>query len=87
MHKDIDSSYSRPQVIVYMTNVPLAFFCICLIKVIHNEEPHRQVNVRQTFLFKGTSRQRSGKGAIRKRFPLQKPRWKKIQTNNQVLIP
>ena len=23
----------------------------------------------------GTSRQRSGKGAIRKRFPLQKPRW------------
>ena len=31
--------------------------------------------------------QRSGKGAIRKRFPLQKPRWeKKQQTNNQVLI-
>ena len=26
---------------------------------------------------KGTSRQRSGKGAIRKRFPLQKPRWEK----------
>ena len=26
---------------------------------------------------KGTSRQRSGKGAIRKRFPLQKPRWGK----------
>ena len=24
---------------------------------------------------KGTSRQRSGKGAIRKRFPLQKQRW------------
>ena len=36
---------------------------------------------------KGTSRQRSGKGAIRKRFPLQKPRWEKNQTNNQVLIP
>ena len=33
----------------------------------------------------GTSRQRSGKGAIRKRFPLQKPRWGKNQTNNQVL--
>ena len=33
---------------------------------------------------KGTSRQRSGKGTIRKRFPLQKPRWEK--TNNQVLI-
>ena len=29
----------------------------------------------------GTSRQRSGKGAIRKRFPLQKPRWEK--TNQQ----
>ena len=26
---------------------------------------------------KGTSRQRSGKGAIRKKFPLQKPRWEK----------
>ena len=25
--------------------------------------------------------------AIRKRFPLQKPRWEKKQTNNQVLIP
>ena len=36
-------------------------------------------------LRKGTSRQRSGK--IRKRFPLQKPRWEKNQTNNQVLIP
>ena len=28
---------------------------------------------------KGTSRQRSGKGAIRKRFPLQKPRWEKTK--------
>ena len=39
------------------------------------------------FLQRGTSRQRSGKGAIRKRFPLQKPRWEKNQTNNQALIP
>ena len=34
-----------------------------------------------TFIFayseKRTSRQRSGKGAIRKRFPLRKPRWEK----------
>ena len=30
-------------------------------------------------LKKGTSRQRSGKGAIRKRFPLQKPRWEKTK--------
>ena len=30
-------------------------------------------------LWKGTSRQRSGKGAIRKRFPLQKPRWEKTK--------
>ena len=36
---------------------------------------------------KGTSRQRSGKGAIRKRFPLQKTEVGKNQTNNQVLIP
>ena len=28
---------------------------------------------------KGTSRQRSGKGAIRKRFPLQKPSWEKTK--------
>ena len=28
---------------------------------------------------KGTSRQRSGKGAIRKGFPLQKPRWEKTK--------
>ena len=28
---------------------------------------------------KGTSRQRSGKGAINKRFPLQKPRWEKTK--------
>ena len=28
---------------------------------------------------KGTSRQRSGKGAIRKRLPLQKPRWEKTK--------
>ena len=31
------------------------------------------------FKEKGTSRQRSGKGAIRKRFPLQKPRWEKTK--------
>ena len=36
---------------------------------------------------KSTSRQRSGKGAIRKRYPLKKPRWEKKQTNNQVLLP
>ena len=41
----------------------------------------------KTKVNKDTSRQRSGKGAIRKRFPLQKPRWGKNQTNNQVLIP
>ena len=34
---------------------------------------------KQTDLKKGTSRQRSGKGAIRKRFPLQKPRWEKTK--------
>ena len=28
---------------------------------------------------KGTSRQRSGKGAIRERFPLQKPCWEKTK--------
>ena len=37
---------------------------------------------------KGTSRQRSGKGTIRKKIPTPKNRGgKKNQTNNQVLIP
>ena len=36
---------------------------------------------------KSTSRQRSGKGTIRKRIPLQKPEVGKNQANNQVLIP
>ena len=35
--------------------------------------------VRQHILLKGTSRQRSGKGAVRKRFPLQKPRWERTK--------
>ena len=30
--------------------------------------------------------QRSGNGAIRKKFPHQKPRWGNNQINNQVLI-
>ena len=36
-------------------------------------------------LKKGTSRQRSGKGAIRKRFPLQKPRWEKTKPTTRYL--
>ena len=32
-----------------------------------------------TLVKKGTNRQRSGKSAIRKRFPLQKPRWEKTK--------
>ena len=36
-------------------------------------------NIKYQKLSKGTSRQRSGKGAIRKRFPLQKPRWEKTK--------
>ena len=35
------------------------------------------VNLCPLPLEKGTRRQRSGKGAIRKRFPLQRPRWEK----------
>ena len=34
---------------------------------------------RNTIIQKGTSRQRSGKCAIRKRFQLQKPRWEKTK--------
>ena len=35
--------------------------------------------INQLLSLEGTSRQRSGKGAIRKRFPLQKPRWEKTK--------
>ena len=38
-------------------------------------------------IWKGTSRQRSGKGAIRKRFPLQKPRWEKTKLTIRYFIP
>ena len=38
-------------------------------------------------LKKGTSRQRSGKDAIRKRFPLQKPRWEKTKVTIRYFIP
>ena len=37
-------------------------------------------------LEKGTSRQRSGKDAIRKRFPLQKPRWEKTKVTIRYFI-
>ena len=40
---------------------------------------HRVQEFLNTILKEGTSRQRSGKGAIRKRFPLQKPRWEKTK--------
>ena len=40
---------------------------------------YHQVPMAEKDIEKGTSRQRSGKGAIRKRFPLQKPRWEKTK--------
>ena len=46
---------------------------------------HRKVHVYyfltqfKQLLQGGTSRQRSGKGAIRKKLPLQKPRWEKTK--------
>ena len=36
---------------------------------------------------KGTSRQRSGKGAIRKKIPIPKSEVGQNQTNNQALLP
>ena len=46
--------------------------------VLYNNNCFRSVSIRLSSK-KGTSRQRSGKGAIRKRFPLQKPRWEKTK--------
>ena len=39
----------------------------------------RRKNATHAKAKKRTSRQRSGKGAIRKRFPLQKPKWEKTK--------
>ena len=44
-----------------------------------NPDSLHKANFSFMALGKGTSRQRSGKGAIRKRFPLQKPRWEKTK--------
>ena len=38
-----------------------------------------RLSLRYICTLKSTSRQISGKGAIRKRFPLQKPRWEKTK--------
>ena len=51
---------------------------MCQINV-HNVGNSIDFNVFSCSQEKGTCRQRSGKGAIRKIFPLQKPRWEKIK--------
>ena len=50
-------------------------------------KPHENDEKNLTELWKGTSRQRSGKGAIRKKIPTPKTEVGKNQTNSQVLIP
>ena len=49
---------------------PVSLTCICCKTLEH---------IIVSNIYKGTSRQRSGKGATRKRFPLQKPRWEKTK--------
>ena len=55
--------------------------CCIFVKFVINFRNKLQISspVVRGPLLKGTSRQRSGKGAIRKRFPLQKPRWEKTK--------
>ena len=62
----------------------MEIYCICMFYL--NEQTICPILI-GIHIKKSTSRQRSGKGAIRKRLPLQKPRWEKKQTNNQALIP
>ena len=50
----------------YLLEVPVAFSSF-------------KTHVHVFHILKGTSRQRSGKGVIRKRSPLQKPRWEKTK--------
>ena len=62
----------------------LSFFQLYLLPTNNTIFVHKQTKNRglvDVFLkqWKGTSRQISGKGAIRKRFPLQKPRWEKTK--------
>ena len=55
----------------------------------HNIKTSTSLNplgqLKPNFMWKGTSRQRSGKGAIRKRFPLQKPRREKTKSTIRYL--
>ena len=44
-----------------------------------NDQQYKITGGLKPVLQEGTSRQRSGKGAIRKLFPLQKPRWEKTK--------
>ena len=48
-------------------------YCVLAVDVLNNNKNEIKG------LGKGTSRQRSGKGAISKRFPLQKPSWEKTK--------
>ena len=60
-------------------------YCIILLPrtensaLLHILVDKETAKTKQTKISEGTSRQRSGKGAIRKRFPPQKPRWEKTK--------
>ena len=49
-------------------------------EVFHKENVSMKGIPPKTPLLNSKSRQRSGNGAIRKKFPFQKPRWEKIKT-------
>ena len=57
---------------------------LTLIRIQFLKELHTCMSI-PFFVTEGTSRQRLGKGAIRKRFPLQKTEAGKTQSNNKVL--
>ena len=67
-----------PKTLVGISSVTF-MICSSAQKTIVLGRNHSRLHVLLDNYSKGTSRQRSGKGAIRKRFPLQKPRWEKTK--------
>ena len=53
--------------------------CVFILRCANQPESKFKLRSHGFYRQEGTSRQRSGKGAIRKRFPLQKPRWEKTK--------
>ena len=63
-----------------LVEIPLPSYIHRQVRMTRTTHPYHFIQIQTTAnYYKSTSRQRSGKGAIRKRFPLHKPRWEKTK--------